>query len=223
MSRVEDALRGVRARVTEMLRDRPESAGDLPSPATPEWRVREVLSHMIGVGADVMAGRLEGVATDPWTAAQVDARRGRTLCELFAEWDEIGPQFEQALGGAPEVMSGQAVFDAITHEQDLRLALDEPGARESDAVGVAFDWGCAGRTTFELPALRFVTEAGEALGGIGEAIATVTASRFEIIRALTGRRTAAEVAAYKWEPPQPPETLLVAPMFMLRATSLNEE
>ena len=222
MSRTETALRGVRLRVSDLLRDRPDADGDLPSPATPEWRVREVLSHMVGVGADVLAGRLDGVASDPWTAAQVDARRGHTLSELLAEWDEVGPAFEQALGGAPEVMAGQAVFDAMTHEHDIRLALGEAGARESDAVEVAFDWATDGRTRANLPALRFVTEAGEATGGAGDPIATVSTSRFEIVRAVTGRRTAQEVAGFKWEPPQPPETLMVTDMFVLCRASLGE-
>jgi hypothetical protein len=145
------------------------------------------------------------------------------MAELLAEWDEVGPAFEQALGGAPEVMAGQAVFDAMTHEHDIRLALDAPGARESGAVAVAFDWASEGRTRAGLPALRFVTEAGETVAGKGDPIATVTTSRFEVVRALTGRRTADEVAAFKWEPPQPPETLLVTDMFVLCQAPIGED
>ena len=37
-------------------------------PATPEWRAHDVLAHLVGVTDDVVNGRLDGIATDAWTA-----------------------------------------------------------------------------------------------------------------------------------------------------------
>jgi len=45
------------------------------------------------------AGNLDGVATDPWTAAQVDARRDQPLAAILDEWEVNDPQVE-ALGDA---------------------------------------------------------------------------------------------------------------------------
>jgi len=39
---------------------------------------------------------------------------------------------------------------------------------------------------------------------------------------VTGRRTADEVVAFTWDPPQPPETLMVTDMFVLCRASLGE-
>jgi uncharacterized protein (TIGR03083 family) len=220
--RVADAYRGVRTRTTDLVRD--ASAEDLEqiAPATPEWRVRDVLAHMVGVSADVVAGRIDGVATDPWTAAQVDARRTVSIVEMLDEWRETGPQFEAALTDLPDTIGGQAVADAITHEQDIRHALGRPGAREGDAIDVAFDFCCWARTQGGAPALRIVTERGETVAGAGEPVANVELSQFEFVRATTGRRSASEVAAYGWNGTVDPATVLVGPIFRMRTTELRE-
>ena len=71
------AYRGVRERVSELVTS-PEVDAAAPVPTCPAWAVGDVVAHLTGVVDDVMAGRLEGVATDPWTEAQVVARRGRS-------------------------------------------------------------------------------------------------------------------------------------------------
>ena len=43
-----------------------------------------------------------GVATDPWTQAQVDARAGRPVGEVLDEWEELAGPFEQAIGAGAE-------------------------------------------------------------------------------------------------------------------------
>jgi uncharacterized protein (TIGR03083 family) len=217
------AYRAVRDRTTAIVRDaRPERLDEI-APATPKWRVRDVLAHMVGVSADAVSGRLDGVATDPWTAAQVDARRSASVSDMLAEWDEFGPQFESALALIPEgQISAQAVLDGITHEQDIRHALAVPGARDSDAIAIAFEFCCRGRTHGGLPAIRVVSEQGETIAGAGDPVATLETSCFEFIRASTGRRCADEVRAYRWQGMVDPETILVAPIFTMRTGPLHE-
>jgi uncharacterized protein (TIGR03083 family) len=195
---------------------------DRPAPATPEWRARDIVAHMVGVTDDVINGRLEGIATNPWTDAQVEARRTMSIDDMLAEWEERSPQFEEMLVAAPEAIAGQGLFDAFTHEQDLRHAIGVPGARDSDAMEIGWGWISGARTRSELPALRFVTEQGEMVVGSGEPRATVGASRFELLRACTGRRSASEIAAYRWDAAPEPELLLAGPIFCLRAEPLNE-
>jgi hypothetical protein len=50
----------LRGRVAGLVDDVDPSALEQPAPATPGWRVRDVLAHMIGVTDDVVHGRLEG-------------------------------------------------------------------------------------------------------------------------------------------------------------------
>jgi uncharacterized protein (TIGR03083 family) len=214
------AYRSLRARVRDVVQNcDPRTV----APATPEWDVHDVLAHVVGVTDDVVNGRMEGVATDPWTAAQVDARRGASIDDLLAEWDTTGPAFEALLAATPMEIAGQAVFDSMTHEHDIRHALGCPGARDGDAVDLAWEWVMAMRGQGTAPTTRFVTEQGEEVVGAGEPVVTIEASRFEVLRALTGRRSAAEVEAYGWNPrPARPELLVAAPIFTIRAEPLNE-
>ena len=41
------------------------------------WTVSDISAHVTGVMADITAGRLEGIDTQPWYERQVDERRGR--------------------------------------------------------------------------------------------------------------------------------------------------
>ena len=217
------AYRDLRARVSDLIRAADVDAFDGPSPATPDWRVHDVVSHLVGVTDDVVNGRLDGVASDPWTAAQVDARRTRTAGELLDEWDATGPQFEAVLDAAPPEMLGQALFDAVTHEHDIRCALHTPGARDSDAFEIAWAWLVDARSRFGGAPITFVTEQGEIVSGTGEPSYRVEAPRFELFRATVGRRSADEVARYTWDPEPNAALLLAGPIFQIRETPLDEE
>jgi uncharacterized protein (TIGR03083 family) len=220
--RVGVAYAGVRARVTEVVRAADPAALSAIAPATPEWRVRDVLAHLVGVPADVLAGKLDGVATEPWTRAQVDARREAGIEDMLREWAETGPQFETALAGVPFEISGQALFDAVTHEHDIRAALGVPGARDADAVDIAWEWMLGARTRSNAPCICYVTEDRKDVSGAGDVVVTIEAPRFELVRAVTGRRTAAEIERYGWDPEPRVDLVLGSDIFTLRETSLNE-
>jgi uncharacterized protein (TIGR03083 family) len=208
------------------VREVVESADDAAMlavvPATPEWRAHDVLAHLVGVTDDVVNGRLEGIATDAWTQAQVDARTNRSTAELLDEWDKVAPQFEAMLAAAPAEIAGQALFDAATHEHDLRNALGAPGARDSEAVGTGWDWIIDARTRAGAHAMCFVVEDGEQTSGVGDAVARVQASRFELFRAVSGRRTPDEISGYGWDRDPDPGLLLGADIFTMRTISLGE-
>ena len=212
----------LRRRVTDLVATLPPAALDVASPATPEWSAHDVLAHMVGVADDAVHGRLDGVATDPWTAAQVDARRGTATAAMLEEWDEVGPPFADAMLGIPEIFAGQALFDAFTHEHDLRHALGQPGARDADALELIYDWLVVLRLLTEQRALCYDTEVGTVVSGVGEPIATIATSRFEIVRGATGRRSRSEVEQWSWDPKPDPDLVLLASFFTMRAEPLNE-
>lgn len=218
-----DAYRGVQQRMTALLQDMEEGAADLVVPATPDWQVRDLVAHVVGVADDVAAGRLEGAGSDPWTAVQVERRKGRTIDELLAEWQAVSPELESALLAADPVQAAQAVFDVTTHEHDLRGALQAPGARDSDGVDVGWGWATAIvaqlRDGYGVGAIRLLTDHGEDVLGAGEPTAAVRADRFELWRAMTGRRSHNQVRGWAWEGEPAVEAVCLLPA---RATPLVE-
>jgi uncharacterized protein (TIGR03083 family) len=178
------------------------AAADTPVGACPGWDVRAVLSHLAGVTADIQDGRLDGAGSDEWTATQVDARRDRSLAVIVAEWNERAPALEEQLASWPPDLAGQLVGDVTTHELDVRGALGDTGARDTEGLHYAFE-RYSGRlatrvTEAGLPAIALVTGEERVVAGAGEPGATVQASRFELTRALAGRRSAAQIRAYDW-------------------------
>jgi uncharacterized protein (TIGR03083 family) len=212
----------LRVRVTDLVRDLDPAVLDRPAPATPEWRVRDVMAHMAGVADDVVNGRMEGITSDAWTGAQVDRRRELSLDDVIADWEQWSAGFETMLETGPMEITGQALFDAVTHEHDIRQAVGRPGARDSEAFDQGWEWFVAVRGARGAPAIRFVTERGDEIAGAGEPQVTVRAGRFELVRATTGRRTRAEIEAYGWDPEPDAPMLLAAPFFTIRAESLGE-
>ena len=211
--------RDTRRRVIGLVRDLDRDQLEMLAPATPEWRVRDVVAHLTGVCADITAGNLEGVATDAWTGKQVDDRRDVPFEQVLREWEEKGTAVEAAVPDFPEVALGQMIADTATHEHDIRGALDAPGARDSEAVDIAARWGA--QVLDGSQPLRLETDAGRLMVGDGAPVATVEASRFELLRAMTGRRSVDQMLAFGWEGAPCPERLLLA-IFTPRADALVE-
>jgi uncharacterized protein (TIGR03083 family) len=53
------------------------------------WSVSDVAAHVTGVMADITAGRMEGIDTQPWYDRQVAERWGRLPDALAAEMDAV--------------------------------------------------------------------------------------------------------------------------------------
>jgi len=116
-----------------------ETAAQTAVPACPGWTVHDVLAHVTGVAADVLAGRMDGVTTPAWTAAQVAARRESAASDIAHEWKEVAPAFAAIVDDFPGWYGPQVVADITVHEQDLRGALELPGARDSEALQSSLD------------------------------------------------------------------------------------
>ena len=126
MTEVADHYRTARLRITELVLSLDDDELARAVPACPGWTVHDVVSHITGVADDALNGRMDGVATDPWTAAQVERGRGLSTADLLERWTEQAAVFESF------PLPPQAVIDLTTHEQDIRGAVDQPGARDTD-------------------------------------------------------------------------------------------
>jgi uncharacterized protein (TIGR03083 family) len=213
-----EAYRDLRGRVTDLVRDATAEELSAVAPATPEWRVHDVLAHLVGVQADILADRLDGVTTDAWTEAQVASRRDLPTLALLAEWEETSSQVEPMIPSFGPV-AGQMVADAVTHEHDIRDALGRPGARDSTAVHIGSHWMGNRMGDFHHGAghgtLRVETDLWSETFGDDPPAATLRANAFELLRAATGRRSADQIAAFSWDGPAHPE-LVVMPIFVPR-------
>ena len=216
--------RGVRLRIVALVDELPKEALDRVAPATPEWRVRDIVAHLAGSTADIVSGNLADVASDAWTAAQVDARRNVSIGEVLEEWKQCSAIVEPMIAEFDPLMRAMLLTDAVTHEHDLRGALAAAGERESDALVYAFRGlsGAIGGQRGDTGALRILHEAGEAVTGTGEPTAEVRTSRFEIVRAGVGRRSYEQIAAWAWEGDFRAETVVLPRFTPPRATPLDE-
>jgi uncharacterized protein (TIGR03083 family) len=165
-------------------------------PACPDWTVRDLFSHMVGLGADVLAGDEPDDHNSAWTQRQVEARRGRSAADLLAEWRGLADplmDWMQEHGSRP-------LNDVVVHEQDLRGAVGVAGGRDSDGLRIVRD-RMAGRFAAALgglPPIALVS--GEwtwcSQGEVGDAVVVVEADAFDLARALTSRRTADQLRSW---------------------------
>ena len=191
---VGDAYAGCRKRISELVLALDAQQASCPVPACPGWAVHDVTAHVTGIVDDALAGRLEGVATEPWTAAQVRARRATPTADVVAEWNDKAPAFEELLDPAGDI-GRQAVADVVTHEHDIRGALDRPGARNSDAVRIGFEYVARGLVyAASERGVGLVVEGVGAPGiGAGNAEVVMRGEPFELMRAMSGRRSVAQL------------------------------
>ena len=192
-------------------------------PATPGWRVRDAVAHLVGVAADNQSGRMEGAGGDEWTAAQVDQRRSLPFGDVLAEWAKLSPGLEAMFEGGPPHM-GFLIADIGSHEQDIRAAVRQAGFRDSAAVDAGTQVmvnGVSGMLSGAGLGLRLRSGTQEWELGEGEPGASANVEPFDLYRTLSGRRSPRQVAAWKWDGDPSPYFGLIS-VFPLRATDLVE-
>ncbi len=188
-------------RVLVLLRSLPEGAESRTVAGTPAWTVSELVRHLCGVACDIVAGTVEGAATEPWTARQVAERRDQSTADVLDEWVCATPKLLERL--AVPGLADAAAFDMLAHEHDLRGTLGRPGPADTVAVEeVTFRLArSVGRRVDNagLPGLLLVSDGTELVCGAGDVTVTGRASCMEWFRALMGRRSAGQIATYEWE------------------------
>lgn len=192
-----------RRKVAAFLRELDDSQLKTMTIACPAWDVRSLMGHVVGVAADMTTGNFPTGDVHEWIQAAVDARSDLPLEGLLEEWEEVGPGIDTWLTNMPPMMGDLLIGDLVTHEQDIRGALGLPGGRE----GITYDLALEGYLNSlggriggaGLPALRVVHDGVERIVGDGEVGATVTASTFEVLRSIGGRRTAGQIADLEWD------------------------
>jgi len=196
------SYRGCRERVTEMVTGLGDDDLARRVPACPDWTVRDLTAHIIGVAADLSVGNLEQMGAHEWTSAQIAKRKDHSVTDLIEEWTKLAEQVEPTADLIPPGAAQMLVGDAVTHEHDMRGALNRPGARDTDAVWIGLDRYIRlfGKRIKDAELSSVVVRSGERewQAGIREPDTVLSGDVFELLRALTGRRTLDEISALKW-------------------------
>lgn len=204
------AYRTSAERVAELIEQVPDEKLAVMVPACPEWSVKDLIAHFAGVAGDVATGNVTAVGSEEWTSAQIAARKETPVGEILEEFRTQAAQLAGAIEHLHPAIAGMMLGDLVTHEHDLRGAIGEHGERNSEGVAAATYTYVRrlGRRLrdAELPTVLVVGSSGRWPAGKGEPQATVTADDFELLRALTGRRTEDEIRALEWD--GDPETSL---------------
>ena len=190
-------------------------------PFSPEWSVKDVAAHMASEASvvsdqlpeglfymeDARRGEREAVIR-AWNADQLERRRQLSLDQILNEWATNVPMILEAVRGDRPFASpypGQEyvlVVDLAMHTQDIRNLVGRPGDRDSAGVGFALpSFGFVlGQRISEvgLPALELRYGDKSRVLGDGEPGASITADRYELVRALANRRSTAQIRAYEW-------------------------
>ena len=163
-------------------------------PACPDWTVRDLFSHMVGLGVDVLAGDEPNDHNATWTQRQVDERRGHDLPTLVEEWRGVTEPMQAYM----RERGTRPLGDLVIHEQDLRGAIGVSGAQDTPGLAVmrdrmlrAFAHRVAG-----LPPIALVGDDWRWASTDDDPAVVVRAPDFDLARALMARRSAAQLRSW---------------------------
>lgn len=220
MAEIADLYEETRSQIIEQVRDLDDESLARPVPATPGWTIKDVVAHLTGDAACVIRADFPreffAAFGDPaavevlnaWTAKMVDERRDRSLDEIIDEWDREAAVLTDMMRSGewpneiPMFADRVMLTDLTVHQQDLNGALGIEAERDGVPIKLGVG-GYIGVMGLRLqsdggPTLRLVTPEKTWLAGVDEPAATVTATRFEFFRALSGRRSWDQVLDYDW-------------------------
>ena len=181
-------------RVLELVEGLDAGRADARVPACPDWSVRDLLSHVVGLGVDVLAGDEPDDHNEAWTARQVQARRGDDLATIVQEWRGITAPMRTYLRD----VSPRPLADLVIHEQDLRGALGVSGGQDTAGVAMVRERMLTrfAPSVEGLPVIALEGGSWSWQSGPDAPAVVVRASAFDLGRALTARRSEGQLRGW---------------------------
>jgi uncharacterized protein (TIGR03083 family) len=222
MAELADLYEQLRNDISELVVGLEPDQLETTVPATPDWCIKEVVAHLAADATCVIASDFpreffEAFGEDSavtvlngWTTRQVSERADRSLEDLLQEWKASGNEVTSMMRGAqpwPEgtltIVDRVLLTDITVHQQDLFGALGIERGREAAPIKIGLSgyiatmgWRLAAAG---LPPMRFDLGDKSYVAGEGEPDVTVHATRFELFRAMSGRRSPDQIGAYGWD------------------------
>ena len=181
-------------RVIDLVGGLDAQQGERRVPACPDWTVRDLFSHMVGLGVDVLAGDEPNDHNATWTQRQVDERRGHDLPTLVEEWRGV----TEPMQGYMRERGTRPLGDLVIHEQDLRGALGVSGAQDTPGLVIMRDrmLRIFAHKAAGLPPIALVGDDWRWASTDDDPAVVVRAPDFELARALMARRSAAQLRSW---------------------------
>lgn len=192
----------LRDQMVELVRSLDQEQRALTVPLTPGWTIQQVVAHVCGLNADVIAGAVEGLGTDERTSAQVSTRSAMSLDEICAEWAGHDEAMKAVASEVP-LLEERLAADLVIHLQDVQHALGVP-IDETDAATISAAHVYAIRMSDRWAELTGRQVALELSDGYragpndGSADVTLRATPYDFMRSVSGRRSRAQVEALDW-------------------------
>jgi uncharacterized protein (TIGR03083 family) len=195
--------RAKRRELLHLVRSLADAELDTVVPATPAWTVKDVVGHLVGITFDLNAQRFDAPDPETWTARQVERRRGASVAQLEAEWEQEAERFEEGLRLLGYELGSHYVGDLLQHSQDVREALGRDDVDDDLALAVALDFYVdffsQALATDAVGAVVVRVDDESWTAGHGRVLAEVTAERLPLLRAFGGRLSEADVRAFDWK------------------------
>ena len=193
--------------------------------ACPAWDVHDLVAHQVhqlrsaNEGsfpiADALAALHDGdarVRQDAWIAAGVAARRAAPIDTLVAEWKAL------VVDASAAALTGLAP-DVVVHLFDLLGAAESAEHRDDPIVVYALHfWAQRSTERRQLICLDTTSPDDRAV----ETDFTVRGTSFELLRAITGRRSREQAGTLQWEGAVDAETVARFPAYGWRERPLYE-
>jgi uncharacterized protein (TIGR03083 family) len=222
MGDLADVYDDVRKELTDLVTGISNDERTTPVPATPGWRVRDVIAHLAGDAACLIVGDYPReffesfgndaaiVTLNQWTSGHVAARADWSIQDIIDEWGQSAATLTRMMRGQtpwpndiPFFADRVLITDIGVHQHDIYGALGIARDREGPPIriGVA---GYVAVLDMRLrsdggPALRIDAGHKDWVVGGDEPVATLRSDRFELFRALSGRRSPDQVKSYDWD------------------------
>lgn len=221
MADLADVYASTQRSLSELVNDLPETDLDRSVPATPGWTIRNVVAHLVGDLDCVTRGDFPReffesfaapeavVKLNDWTKEHIDARSGRSIRDLTDEWaaltDEVVPMMRGEVAWPDGILffaDRVLVTDIGVHQHDIYGALGIERDRESPPVKIGVS-GYLATVDMRLrsddgPAVAVEAPGKRWVVGGEDPAATLRSDRFELFRALSGRRSPDQIRAYDW-------------------------
>lgn len=202
----------VRNELVAGLRSLDDATASTIVPACPEWTVKDVVAHLSGLNAELLAGVEGSIGTHEATSRQVSDRAALSMNEVLDEWLSMADAIDQRFT-VDTNMAEALLADMVVHVYDLHELLHQATVVADSAISAAahrYVFKLQERLTSEF-ATTLTIELSDGTSWPSPAIEggsslTLQAAPFEFLRGVTGRLARNEVEAFNWS--ADPSTIL---------------
>lgn len=222
MADLAGAFREMQEALTRDLCDIDAARWNTAIPTRSQWTVKDTLAMLSGFAGALIEGRWTEDYSDSWVDHEildglhialdrlVAERRDRSGPEILEEWAGYSKRLQAMMAGDEPFPAGTHPFvgwsylwAVVQNAHNVWAAIGISNARDFQATALCLEsaviWLDMRLQATGGPALRLRAGPREWVVGDGTPAATVTAAPFDLLRALSGRRSLAQIRDFDWD------------------------